>query len=109
VTAEPRGVAVPRRLLSVLAVGVTLALSGCGSETLSASDVASAAEDALEQEVGTRPDISCPDELPVEKGATTRCTLTAGDDDARYGVTVTVIGADDDPNIKVRVDDAPQK
>jgi hypothetical protein len=100
---------VPRRLLPVLAVGALLALGGCAGDTLSAADVASAAEDALEDEVGSRPDISCPDELPMEEGATTRCTLTAGDDDARYGVTVTVIGAGDDLNVKVQVDDAPVK
>ena len=32
------------------------------AETLSAADVAEAAEDALEQEVGARPEITCPEE-----------------------------------------------
>lgn len=102
-----------RRLLPVLGLGVGLMLPACGSvvlsaETLSAADVADAAEDALEQKVGTRPDITCPDALAKKERATTRCILTAGDDPVEYGITVTVTTTDDGTRIGVEVDDEPQ-
>lgn len=96
-----------RRLLLALTAGAALTLTACGSGTLSAEEVATTAEDALEQEVGTRPDISCPDGLPKEEGASTRCTLTAGDDPTEYGVTVTVNSTDGDTRLGVTVDDEP--
>lgn len=75
--------------------------------SLSAEEVATAAEDALEEEVGTRPDISCPDELVGEDGASTRCVLTAEGDDAEYGVDVTVVRSGGDLRIDVEVDEEP--
>jgi hypothetical protein len=96
-------------------VGAALTLTGCGAGALPADEVADAAEDALEQEVGVRPDISCPDALAREEGATTRCTLTSGEDSVEYGVTVTVTSAEGDrfigrrdTSIGVTVDDEPQ-
>ena len=101
-----------RRLLLALGAGATLALPACGgvvlsTETLTAAEVATAAEDALEEQVGTRPDITCPEALDKRKGASTRCTLTGGDDPVEYGVTVTVTRADDPTRIGVQVDDEP--
>ncbi|MGY2126822.1 DUF4333 domain-containing protein [Blastococcus sp. SYSU DS0617] len=104
-----------RRSLLTLAVGAALTLTACGSvvslrersDTLSAEEVATAAEDALERGVGARPEISCPDELVREEGATTRCTLTAEDDAVQYGVTVTVALGDGGARISVEVDDEP--
>lgn len=105
-----------RRPLLTLVVGAALTLTACGSDvvslrdrtdTLSAEEVATAAEDALEREVGARPDISCPEELTREDGATTRCTLTAEDDAVEYGVTVTITATDGDARIGVEVDDEP--
>jgi hypothetical protein len=103
---------VSRRLLLTLTAGPILTLTACGSvslsaDTLSAAEVSDAAEDALEQEVGTRPDVSCPDELPKEKGETTRCTLTAGDDPVKYGVTVTITSVGKSTKIGVEVDKEP--
>lgn len=103
----------PRRLLLALVAGATLALPACGSvllstDTLTAAEVATAAEDALEEQVGTRPDITCPEGLEKEEGASTRCTLTGGDDPVEYGVTVTVTKADDTTSIGVQVDDQPK-
>ena len=102
----------PRRLLPALVACATLALPACGTvvlstDTLTAAEVATAAEDALEQEVGTRPDITCPDALEKREGASTRCTLTGGDDPVEYGVTVTVRSTDDPTRIGVQVDDEP--
>ena len=97
-----------RRALLVAAPLLSLGLTGCGG-TVDAGDVATAAEDALEEQVGARPDIVCPDDLEAEVGAETRCTLTAGDDPAEYGVTVTVTAVDGgDAEFDVVVDEAPR-
>jgi hypothetical protein len=109
---HPRRNTVPRRLLLALVAGTTLALPACGAvvlstDTLTAAEVATAAEDALEEEVGTRPDITCPDALDKRVGASTRCTLTGGEDPVEYGVTVTVTSTDDTTRIGVQVDDEP--
>src|SRR3954453_176912 len=71
-------------------LAVVLPLSACGTKTLTASSVATGAEDALEKLVGTRPDVACPKDPEAKVGAPPRCTLTAGSDPTRYGVTVTV-------------------
>ena len=102
----------PRRLLLALVAGAALALPACGgvvlsTDTLTAAEVATAAEDALEGEVGTRPDVSCPEALPKREGASTRCTLTGGDDPVEYGVTVTVTSTGDPTRIEVQVDEEP--
>ncbi len=96
-----------RRLLPALVAGAALTLTSCATSTISAEEVAEAAEDALEREVGARPEVACPDQLVEEEGATTRCTLTAPDDPTEYGVTVTVTRTDGDTRIGVRVDDEP--
>ncbi|SDF68794.1 protein of unknown function [Blastococcus aurantiacus] len=103
-----------RRLLPAFLAGATLTLPACGSvvlsaDTLSAAKVAEAAEDALEEQVGTRPDVTCSDELPKEEGASTRCTLTGGEDPVEYGVTVTVTSTDGTTRIGVEVDDEPME
>ncbi len=103
-----------RRLLLALVAGATLTVPACGSvvlsaDTLSAAELADAAEDALEQQVGTRPDITCREELAKEVGASTRCTLTGGDDPVEYGVTVRVTSTDGTTRIGVEVDDQPSE
>lgn len=99
-----------RRRPRFLVVAATVAcLAGCATGALSAADVASSAEDALESEVGVRPEVRCEEGLEREEGASTRCTLTAEDDDVEYGVTVTVTGSDDGARLQVEVDDEPRK
>lgn len=102
----------PRRLRLLAAVPlsvVPLALvAGCGADPIPAPDVAEAAEDLLEAEIGFRPEISCPDDVEAEVGTSTRCTLTAGDDPTEYGVTVTLATLEEDePGWSVQVDDRP--
>ena len=88
---------------------LALALAGCGSATLSAGSVSKAAEDALEQQVGQRPTVSCPKDVEAKVGATARCTLTADGLDGKYGVTVTVKSVEGDKaHFDVQVDDHPE-
>jgi hypothetical protein len=104
-----RGVLVSRRVRLLAAVPfLALGLVACGASTLPADDVATGAEDALEKQVGVRPDISCPEDLKAEVGAKTKCTLTAGDDPRKYGVTVTITSVNGDKaNYSVEVADQP--
>ncbi len=97
-----------RRLPLLIATPLlALGLAACGS-TLASDDVAEGAEDALEAEVGVRPDVSCPEDLEAEVGAETRCTLTVEGDDQEYGVTVTVTSVEGDTaNYDVQVDEEP--
>lgn len=97
-----------RRPLLVLPF-LLLGLGACGAGVLEAGTVEEGAADALEEQVGIRPEVSCPDDLDAEVGATTRCTLTAPGDPTEYGVTVTVSSVDGDTaNFDVQVDDQPQ-
>ena len=97
-----------RRLALLVAVLPALGLTAC-TGTLASDDVATQAEDALEERVGARPDIVCPDDLDAEVGAETRCTLTAGDDPTEYGVTVTVTAVDEgEAAFDVEVDGQPR-
>ena len=67
----------PRRLRLLAAVPVLLAgLAACGSGSLDASKVATGAEDALEKQVGARPDVTCSEDVKAEVGATTRSRRT---------------------------------
>ena len=81
---------------------MTGGLAACGG-SLPADDVADAAADALETELGFRPEVRCPDDLPADVGAETRCTATV--DGQTYGATVTVTSVDgDEAQFDVRVD-----
>ena len=98
-----------RRLRALIAAPFLAAgLAACGSGSLAADDVATSAEDALEEQVGARPDVSCPDDLDAEVGAETRCMLTVDGDDQEYGVTVTVTSVEGETaNFDVQVDEEP--
>ena len=92
---------------------LSLGLAACGlgfgsSDSLTADHVADGAEDALEAEVGARPDVSCPEDLEAEVGAQTRCTLSVAGDAEKYGVTVRVTSVEGDTaKFDVEVDDEP--
>ncbi|SNR99601.1 DUF4333 domain-containing protein [Blastococcus mobilis] len=96
-----------RRRLLVATPLLAVGLAACGS-SLAANDIADGAEEALEAEVGVRPDVSCPEDLDAEVGAEARCTLTVEGDPEEYGVTVTVTSVEGDTaNFDVQVDDEP--
>lgn len=91
---------VPRspRPITAAIVGVTAALgllTGCGSTpSVSSSDAAQQIADALEGKTGQRPDeVSCPEDLEAEIGASIRCALSDGDE--TYGVTISVTDVTD--------------
>jgi hypothetical protein len=98
-----------RRLRPLVATPfLAVGLAACGASSLAADDVAEGAEDALEAQVGTRPNVECPDDLEAEVGAETRCTLSVDGDPEEYGVTVTVTSVEDDTaNFDVQVDEEP--
>ena len=95
-------------LLALLPV-IAVTTAGCGPSVVPAREVATAAEQALEKQVGTRPNISCPHDLEAKVGATTRCTLTADGLDGTYGVTVRVRSVQGGKaNFDVTVDAQPE-
>ncbi|WP_139978149.1 DUF4333 domain-containing protein [Nocardioides litoris] len=98
-----------RRLLAAAPLAaLALGLSACSSGAVPQSDVEDRISSELEEQVGQAPDdVSCPDDLEAEEGATLECTLTAGEDE--LGVTVTVDSVDGDTvNYGIVVDDQPQ-
>ena len=98
----------PRRRLLLVTPLLALGLAGCGAGTLEASTIEEGVADALEEQVGVRPDISCPDDIPAEVGAETECTLSVADDPAEYPVSVRVSSVEGDTaNFDVEVGDAP--
>jgi len=101
---------VSRRLRLLAAFPFLLAgLAACEADTLSADEIATTAEDALEEQVGARPEITCPEDIDAEVGAETECTLTAGGDPTEYGVNIQVTEVDGDKaKFDVRVDEEPK-
>jgi hypothetical protein len=98
---------VPRRRLLLAVPLLALGLTGCSS-VLEADTVEQGAADALEAQIGVRPEIDCPDDVDAEVGATAECTLTAPGDPAEYPVTVTVTSVEgDSANFDVQVGEAP--
>ena len=97
-----------RRRRLVAALPLVLGLAAC-TGTVPAADLATRAEDVLEEQEGVRPDITCPEDLEEEVGAQTRCTWTAGDDPTDYRLTITVTSVDGDgTEFDVELDRQPQ-
>ncbi|MEV6063059.1 DUF4333 domain-containing protein [Nocardia asteroides] len=99
---------------AVLAALVSLgfAAAGCsvsiGTDTVDKEKVADQISTQLAAQVGETPDeVTCPEDLKAEQGATITCTLT--EQGATYDVKVTVTSVDDDDNVKfdIEVADAP--
>ncbi len=98
-----------RRRLLIASPALLVGLAACGGAVVTAEETAEKAEEALEEEIGVRQDVSCPDDLEAEEGAETRCLLTtAGEDPTQFGVTVTVTSVEGDTvNFDIQVDDEP--
>lgn len=95
--------------LLVCAAACAVLLVGCSSpKTVSSADAAQQISDVLEDETGQRPDdVTCPEDLDAEVGATMRCELTDGE--ATYGVTIDVTEVEDGvATFDIQVDSEPQ-
>ena len=93
-----------RPLLVALVPLLLLGPVACGSDVLPADQVADGAADALEPQVGVRPEVDCPNDVEATAGASARCTATVPG--ATYGVTVTVTEVDGEEAVySVQVDD----
>lgn len=78
-------------------------------ETVNKDDVAKSISEQLAQQFGRTPDnVTCPNDLKGDPGATLRCHLT--DQGSTYGVTVTVNSVDSgDVKYGFKVDDQPEQ
>ncbi|WP_277050753.1 DUF4333 domain-containing protein [Ruania albidiflava] len=90
--------------------GLALLAACSGLAAVPAADVEEQAENQLEEQVGQRPDITCPEDLPAEVGATIECELTADGMAETFGVTMTVTDVADDGNVgfDIEVDEEPK-
>ena len=99
--------------------GLMLALGGCSVDigtsnttptTVGSDKVAEVAEEALEAQVGRRPEIDCgTEEFALEDGASRTCTLTDPDDGTMYDAEVELSDvAGTEFNVQVNVADEPQ-
>jgi len=92
-----------------------LVLTACSTRTvepLAPEVVADQIADALQEEVGVRPVVSCTDDLEAEVGAEVVCDLsTEADPETIYPVTATVTAVDTETgqvDFDVAVADAPE-
>jgi hypothetical protein len=96
-----------RRAIAVLPA--LFLAAGCGTGTVAKGDVAKAVAEQVQAQVGSRPQVRCPDDLAAKVGATARCTLTLEGVDGVYGVTATVTKVEgDQANFDIQVDSEPQ-
>ncbi|MBX3087660.1 MAG: DUF4333 domain-containing protein [Cryobacterium sp.] len=104
-----------RQFAPALVIAVSaLALSGCtfslnlSNPTVPASSVATAAENALEATVGSRPEVDCgDDDVPLVDGTVVDCVLTDPATGKTYDTTVKISEVKG-TNYRVDVDVAPQ-
>lgn len=96
------------------AVCAVVTLTGCSvsvepteEPTISQENLEKGISDALEKEVGQRPDsVECPGSVKAKAGESVRCELSAGA--VRYGLTATVSSyGDGKAQYDVKVDQEP--
>lgn len=96
----------PLRLVLPLTL-TALAASACSlfSQTISGEDLSEAAADALEAELGVRPDVDCgTDDVTPEEGGEVDCTVIDPSNDQEREAVVTFTGVDGDQwDIEVEV------
>lgn len=68
-----------RRLALIGAVALPALVAGCGSSTLDSSKAVQTIESGIQQATGEHVTATCPSNIPVSKGHTTVCTVTAAD------------------------------
>ncbi|ACQ78630.1 conserved hypothetical protein [Beutenbergia cavernae DSM 12333] len=97
-------------LTAAAAAVVLAACSASANLTVSPDTVADLAEDALEEQVGERPEIDCGDEqIDLLNDVEVACELTDPASGNTYDATVTVSDVDGtDFRVNVQVADSPQ-
>lgn len=92
-----------------------LMVAGCsfsfniGDTSVDSEEISRQASAALEEQIGRAPDdLTCPEDLPGEVGASIRCELTDGGQS--YGVTVTTTAVEGSSvDFDVQVDEQPME
>ncbi|GMA32645.1 DUF4333 domain-containing protein [Litorihabitans aurantiacus] len=94
--------------LGVLVLGAC-SFSASANRTVSADQVATEAEDALEEQIGQRPEISCgDDQVDLVDGEVVDCLLTDPSTGSEFDTTVTISDVDGtDFRIAVEVAEQP--
>ncbi len=100
------------RAVTGIALGaLSLLLStGCSSDdpAVDRDEVGEQSSVQLEDQYGGDIDVTCPEDLPAEVGATIRCEVTGTG--PTYGATVTVTSVDgDDVQWDIKVDEEPME
>ncbi|CAN5320156.1 hypothetical protein BH11ACT3_BH11ACT3_03580 [soil metagenome] len=105
------------RILSLTVLGaVALTLAGCTFSltpqvrTATPDEVAKTSEDALEKEVGTRPDIDCgQDPIPLKVNTDITCVLTDPTTELEFDIVITFTKVESDGKyaLDLQVADAP--
>jgi hypothetical protein len=85
---------VSRRRLLVAVSALGIGLTGCTS-SIAEDDLESTAADALEPEIGARPEVRCEEDLPAEVDATTDCVAVAPDSSEEIPIRITVTSVED--------------
>lgn len=101
---------VPSVLAVVVLGGVLTGCSAQANRTVSADSFATTVADALEQEVGSRPDVDCGDDaIDVVDGEEVHCDVSTPGADVVYDST-SVISTEggDDYSVSVTVDSEPK-
>lgn len=99
-------------ILTAAAGLLATALTGCtfsASATASPDDIATLAEDALEAEIGQRPEIDCGDDsIPLKEDSVVPCLLTDPASGAEFDADVTLTKVDGtNVTVSVQVADTP--
>lgn len=99
-------------LIGAIAVGV---MTGCSANvsanpTVPANDIAETAADALEEQVGVRPDMDCgQDQVDLVDGTVVDCILTDPTTESTFDAPVTVSEVNGtDYTVSVEVADTPR-
>ncbi|MDT0305523.1 DUF4333 domain-containing protein [Streptomyces sp. DSM 44917] len=98
------------RAVTGIALGALslLLATGCSSSdpVIDRTEVGEQSSAVLEERFGGDINVTCPEDLPAEVGATIRCEVTGTG--PTYGATVTVTSVDgDDAQWDIEVDDEP--
>nr|NLD41474.1 DUF4333 domain-containing protein [Actinomycetales bacterium] len=101
------------RTIRLLATAVAVAgIAACSSPEVApvpAADVAEEVADRFEEETGSRPAVTCPDDLPAEVGTEMVCEFVAGNPPQEFEVLLTVTSVGSDGTVLFDIEDRPKE